>query len=211
MLNKLRDSLQPTMTKLGTSFASTGLSANFWTGVGLSISVAAGIAYATPSFLNIDWYSSVIVASVLLLISGFFDIVDGSVARVTKQASKRGAFLDSSFDKISEVVIFAGIAFGGLVDPFWCLVALGISILVSYTRARAESLGVELKGVGIGERAERMLILAIIGMIPLHLIVHSESELFNRGIYWAVILVSIVAGITLIQRIAATAKRLSST
>jgi archaetidylinositol phosphate synthase len=145
-----------------------------------------------------------------LLISGFFDIVDGSVARVTKQTSKKGAFLDSSFDKISEVVIFAGIAFGSLVDPFWCLVALGISILVSYTRARAESLGVELKGIGIGERAERMLVLAVVGMIPLHLLAPSESEMLNRGIYWAVIIVSIVAGITLIQRIAATTKKLSS-
>lgn len=206
LLNKLRNSLQPTMTRLGTSFASTGLSANFWTGVGLVVSIAAGIVYASPAFgLGIDWYYAAVIGSVLLLISGFFDIVDGSVAQVTKQASKKGAFLDSSFDKISEVVIFAGIAFGGLADPFWCLMALGISILVSYTRARAESLGVELKGIGIGERAERMLLLAIIGMIPIHL------ALFQSGMYWAVIIVAIVASVTLIQRIAATAKKLSST
>lgn len=210
MLNKLRDSLQPTMTKLGTSFASTGLSANFWTGLGLAISIAAGVVYASPTFLGIDWYVAVIAGSILLLVSGFFDIVDGSVARVTKQTSKNGAFLDSSFDKISEVVIFAGIAYGDLADSFWCLVAIGVSILVSYTRARAESLGVELKGIGIGERAERMLILAIIGMIPLHLVA-GESALPLTGMYWAVIMVSIVAGITLVQRIAATAKKLSST
>jgi archaetidylinositol phosphate synthase len=206
LLNKLRDSLQPKMTKLGTSFASTGLSANFWTGLGLAISIAAGIAYASPAFISIDRYVAAIIGSILLLISGFFDIVDGSVARVTKQTSKKGAFLDSSFDKISEVVIFAGIAFGDLASPFWCLVALGISILVSYTRARAESLGVELKGVGIGERAERMLILAIISMIPLHLV----SDSLQSGMYWAVIIVAIVAGTTLVQRIAATAKKLSS-
>lgn len=207
MLNKLRDSLQPVMTKLGTSFASTGLSANFWTGVGLAISIAAGIAYASPAFITgVDLYLAAVIGGVLLLISGFFDIVDGSVARVTKQASKKGAFLDSTFDKISEMVIFAGIAFGGLADPFWCLLALGISMLVSYTRARAESLGVELKGIGIGERAERMLLLAIIGMIPLGL-----APLGQSGMYWAVIIVSIVACITLIQRIAATAKKLSFT
>jgi archaetidylinositol phosphate synthase len=188
------------MTRLGTSFASTGLSANFWTGVGLAISIAAGVAYASPAFIDIYRYVAAVIGSVLLLISGFFDIVDGSVARVTKQASKKGAFLDSSFDKISEVVIFAGIALGGL--------ALGISILVSYTRARAESLGVELKGIGIGERAERMLILAIIGIVPLHLI---QDSMLQTGMYWAVIIVAVVAGITLIQRIAATAKKLSST
>jgi len=193
------------MLKLGASFASTGLSANFWTGLGLAISIAAGIAYASPG-IGLEKYYAALIGGVLLLISGFFDIIDGSVARVTRQTSKKGAFLDSSFDKISEVVIFAGIALGGLADAIWCLVALGISILVSYTRARAESLGVELKGIGIGERAERLLILAIIGMIPLGVIVSGQS-----GMYWAVIIVSIVAGITLIQRIWATTKKLSST
>lgn len=196
------------MTALGKSFASTGLSANFWTGVGLVIAIAAGLAYAFP-ITGIVWYSPYLAAvfgGVLLLISGFFDMVDGSVARITKQTSKRGAFLDSSFDKISEAVIFAGIALGNLASPFWCLLALGMSLLVSYTRARAESLGVDLKGIGIGERAERMLILAVIGMIPLGLIAPGES-----GMKWAVIIVSILAGITVVQRIVATVRKLSFT
>ncbi len=196
MLNRLRDSLAPTMAKLGSGFASTGLSANFWTGVGLAVSFAAAFAYGSTYF-GLDRYWAAVAGGVLLLVSGFFDMVDGAVARVTKQASKKGAFLDSSFDKIAEVVIFVGIAFGGLANPVWTMIALGMSLLVSYTRARAESLQVELKGVGIGERAERMIILAIIGMLP-----------FQDAMNWAVIIVSIVAGITLIQRIAATAKKL---
>lgn len=196
MLNKLRDSLQPTITKLGTGFAATGLSANFWTDLGLAISIAAGVAYASPA-LDLGWYMAAVIGGGLLLLSGFFDVVDGAVAKVTKQASKKGAFLDSTFDKIAEVVIFAGIAFGGLADPFWCLTGLGASLLVSYTRARAESLGVELKGIGIGERAERLLIIALVGFIPI-----------EGAMTWAVIIVSIVAGITLAQRIAATAKKL---
>jgi len=201
LLNKLRDSLQPTMAKLGASFASTGLSANFWTGLGVAVSVAAGIVYASHSipFIELDWYYAAVIGGVLLLISGFFDVVDGSVARITKQTSRKGAFLDSSFDKIAEVTIFAGIAFGNLADTFWCIIGVGMSLLVSYTRARAESLGVELKGIGVGERAERLLIIAIIGMVPL-----------REAMEWAVIIVSIVAGITLIQRMAATSKRLSS-
>ena len=202
LLNKLRNSLQPTMLRLGTSFASTGLSANFWTGVGLAISIAAGIAYASASF-GLDSYYAAVSGGLLLLISGFFDVVDGSVARVTKKTSKKGAFLDSSFDKISEVVIFAGIAFGNLAEPLWCLGALGMSLLVSYSRARAETLGVELKGIGIGERAERMLILAIIGMLPLASIQPGLS-----GMSWAVIMVLVVAGITLAQRIVATLRNL---
>jgi archaetidylinositol phosphate synthase len=202
LLNKLRDLLEPSLAKLGRSFASTGLSANFWTGLGLLISVVAGIAYASDTFFNIDWTPwsfAAVVGGVLLLLSGFFDIVDGSVARITKQTTKKGAFLDSSFDKIAEIVIFAGIAYGKLADPLLCLVGLGMSLLVSYTRARAESLGAKLKGIGIGERAERMLIIAIIGMIPI-----------REAMEWAIIIVSIVAGITAVHRITVTAKKLSS-
>ena len=203
MLNKLRDLLEPTLTKIGASFASTGLSANFWSGLGLAVSVLTAIAYSSNVLIESDWSPwnfAAVIGGIFLLLSGFFDIVDGSVARITKQMSKKGAFLDSVFDKIAEVIIFGGIALGQLADSFWCLVALGMSLLVSYTRARAESLGGKLKGVGIGERAERLLIIAIIGMLPM-----------REAMQWAMIIVSIVASITLAQRVVVTVRRLSST
>jgi archaetidylinositol phosphate synthase len=203
LLNKLRNLLEPALTRIGEGFASTGLSANFWTGLGLAISILTAIVYSSNAFLDLDWTPwnfAAVLGGIFLLISGFFDIVDGSVARITKQLSKKGAFLDSVFDKISEVIIFGGIALGQLADSFWCLVALGLSLLVSYTRARAESLGGKLKGIGIGERAERLLLIAIIGMIPV-----------REAMQWAMIIVSIVAGITLAQRVAITVRRLSST
>jgi archaetidylinositol phosphate synthase len=202
LLNKLRGLLEPILTRIGQRFASTGLSANSWTGVGLAVSVLAALAYSSNGFLNFSptpWNLAAVVGGILLLLSGFFDIVDGSVARVTRQNSKKGAFLDSVFDKVAEVAIFGGIAFGQLADSFWCLIALGMSLLVSYTRARAESLGGKLKGVGIGERAERLLIIAIIGMIPA-----------KEAMQWAMIIVSIVAGITLAQRVVVTVNKLSS-
>jgi archaetidylinositol phosphate synthase len=203
LLNKLRNLLEPTLTRIGATFASTGLSANFWTGLGLAVSVLAAIAYTSNAFVNLDWTPwnfAAVIGGILLLVSGFFDIVDGSVARITKRISNKGAFLDSVFDKIAEVIIFGGIALGQLADSFWCLIALGLSLLVSYTRARAESLGGKLKGIGIGERAERLLIIAIIGMIPV-----------REAMQWAVIIVSIVAGITLAQRMVVTVRKLSST
>lgn len=203
MLNKLRNLLEPTISKIAATFASTGLSANFWTGLGLTVSVLAAIVYTSNAFLEVDWKPwnfAAVIGGIFLLVSGFFDIVDGSVARITKQITKKGAFLDSVFDKIAEVIIFGSIALGQLADSFWCLVALGLSLLVSYTRARAESLGGKLKGIGIGERAERLLLIAIIGMIPV-----------REAMQWAMIIVSIVAGITLAQRVAITLRRLSST
>lgn len=213
MLNKFRDSLQPILTKLGMTFASLGLSANFWTTLSLATSIAAGVVYAITSsssssssiistttvlpIIRFSWLYGSVIGSILILISGFFDVIDGSVARATKQTSKKGAFLDSSFDKISEAIIFIGIAVGNLANPILCMIALSLSIIVSYVRARAESLGVELKGIGIGERAERLLIIAIIGMVPV-----------IGAMQWAVIVVSVVAGLTLIQRIAVASKKL---
>ncbi len=76
MLNNLRDTLRPALEKMGKGFASTGLSPNFWTAVGLVFALAAAVAYG----LGIEY--GLIIGGVLLLVSGFFDMVDGQVALV---------------------------------------------------------------------------------------------------------------------------------
>lgn len=194
MLNNLRDSLKPTLEKIGAKFGSTGLSPNFWTGVGLVFAFASAVSYGLNAYIS-PWFSAAIIGGVLLLVSGFFDIVDGQVARYTKKISKKGGFLDSVFDKIAEVAIFAGLLVGGFAEPIWVLLAITLSLLVSYARSRAESLGIKLQGIGIGERAERLLVIAIIGMIP--------------GLMpYAIGIVIIIAGITFIQRIIVTSKNI---
>jgi archaetidylinositol phosphate synthase len=190
MLNNFRDSLKPHLEKLGNGFASTGLSPNFWTAVGLAFAFLSAIAYG----LNGQIQHVAIIGGILLLVSGFFDVVDGQVARVTKKTSKKGGFLDSVFDKIAEVAIFLGILVGNFAEPFLVFLAITLSLLVSYTRSRAESLGVKLQGIGIGERAERLLVIAIIGMMGF--------------MPYAVIIVIIIAAITFIQRIIVTAKNI---
>ena len=188
MLNNFRDSLKPYLEKIGKGFASTGLSPNFWTGVGIVFAFASAIAY------GLNFEAALVIGGILILISGFFDIVDGQVARITKKTSKQGAFLDSVFDKIAEVAIFLGILIGGYAEPYLVLLAITISLLVSYSRSRAESLGIALQGIGIGERAERLLVIAIIGMIGF--------------MEYAILVVIVIAGITLIQRIVVTSKQL---
>ncbi|MFZ0202919.1 MAG: CDP-alcohol phosphatidyltransferase family protein [Nitrososphaeraceae archaeon] len=197
MLNKLRQAMNPGLNRIGCLFASTGMSPGFWTALSLILAASSGLTYMSAMFLGSNWYLSSMAGSILLLISGFFDIVDGCVARVTKQTSKKGAYLDSVFDKISESIIFIGLAIGGLANPVISLIALSISLLVSYTRAKSEVVGVELKGVGIGERAERLLLIGILGLIPLEGILQI-----------AVILVCILAGITLFQRMYYTVQKL---
>jgi len=192
MLNRIRDKIEPTMNSLGLKFASSGLSPNFWTAVGFALSIASAAAYASAS---ISVMYAALYGGILLLASGFFDIVDGSVARATKQISRKGAFLDSTLDKVAEVIVFLGILYGGLADPTMVLVALGLSLLVSYSRARAESLGIELKGVGIGERAERLIVIAAFSIAGFT--------------YYGMIIVAIIAGITFIQRVASVVSHLN--
>ena len=189
MLNNLRDILQPTLEKVGKTFASTGLSPNFWTGLGLLFAVLSALVYG----LNIEF--GVIVGGTLLLISGFFDVVDGQVARIAGKTSKRGYYLDSMFDKIAEVSIFLGILIGGYAEPYIVMLAITLSLLVSYARAKSDALNIKLQGVGIGERAERLLVVAIIGICGF--------------MQYAVLIVVIIAGITLIQRMIVTAKNIN--
>ena len=188
MLNNLRDILQPTLEKIGKAFASTGLSANFWTLVGLVFALASALVYG----LGIEF--GLIIGGILLLVSGFFDMVDGQVAKATGKTSQKGSYLDSMFDKIAEVAIFLGLLVGGYADPYLVLLAITLSLLVSYARAKSDALNIKLQGVGIGERAERLLVIAVIGIIG------------YMGP--AVIIVVVIAGITLVQRMIVTAKNI---
>ena len=188
MLNNLRDILKPTLEKIGKAFASTGLSPNFWTMVGFVFAIIAALVYG----LGLEF--GLIIGGILLLVSGFFDMVDGQVARVTGKTSQKGSYLDSMFDKIAEVAIFLGLLIGGYAEPYLVMLAITLSLLVSYARAKSDALNIKLQGVGIGERAERLLVIAIIGIIG-----YMEP---------AVIIVVVIAGITLVQRMIVTAKNI---
>lgn len=188
MLNNLRDTLKPILEKIGKVFASTGLSPNFWTLVGFVFALGSALVYG----LGLEF--GLIIGGILLLISGFFDMVDGQVARITGKTSQKGSYLDSMFDKIAEVAIFLGLLVGGYVEPYLVLLAITLSLLVSYARAKSDALNIKLQGVGIGERAERLLVIAIIGILG-----YMEP---------AVIIVVIIAGITLVQRMLITTKNI---
>lgn len=114
-----------------------------------------------------------LVAGILYILAASLDLLDGALARLAKLASRFGAFLDSTADRVSEGVVFAAIAYhfasrGQSVDAALAVLALLGSVLVSYTRARAEGLGLECK-VGIMTRAERVLLVAfglMLGLLP---------------------------------------------
>jgi archaetidylinositol phosphate synthase len=195
LLNKFRNHLQPILEKIGIIFASTGLSPNIFSLIGFIITILSSIIFGINSLQFDPTINFSAIGSLFLLVGGFFDVIDGSVAKITKRSSRKGSFLDSTLDKISETIIFLGIAIGELANPILCLIAVSSSLLVSYTRSRAETLGIDLSGVGFGERAERILILAVMGFLP-----------FAHSLQYGVIIVIGISIITIIQRIYKTLK-----
>ncbi len=180
MLDRLRGKLGGATLKLGSRASRVIPSPTAWTAMGFLFSVAAGYAYS----ISTSWQQA---AGLLLLISGFLDIVDGAVARSSSKVTKKGSFVDSTLDRVGEVAVFLGLIVGGYAPPAFVLLAITLSLLVSYARAKADSLGVSLAGVGIGERSERIVVLAALSLLGL--------------VYYGILVVMVLAAITLVERI----------
>ena len=178
-----------------------GVHPNVITTVGTLVFIGAGVAFA---------YGAIRWGGVLLLLSGLLDLLDGQVARSGGMTTTFGAFYDSTLDRIGEGVLFTGLILYflhgplalGLVAPAVMagLVALVASLLVSYTRARAEALGVECR-VGIAGRAERILLLGL------------PAVIFADGpgrpgvlLFWIVVVLAFVSAVTVIQRVVHVAR-----
>ncbi len=181
MLNKVRPQFQKLITPIASKI---GLHPNILTIIGLLVSLLAAYAFSQKYLL---------LGALLILLSGFFDVIDGAVARNNNTKSKFGGFLDSTSDRFADAFIIIGIIYGGYVDWFWGILALLASLSVSYVRARAEVEGIKCD-VGIAERAERLFI--ILGGAFL-------GYFFDPNFFMslAIILIIILGYITVLQRI----------
>ncbi|MHA1520740.1 MAG: CDP-alcohol phosphatidyltransferase family protein, partial [Promethearchaeota archaeon] len=148
--------------------------------IGFVFSVLAGITFAFPQIFLYNhsvivgnlWWWWACIPPWLFFFSGYIDVLDGSVARKTGTASKYGAFLDSTLDRIADAVTLLGLMVGQMIWPWNITVnyligftTLSIMFLISYTRSRAELEGVEMKGIGFMERAERYFLMIFIFVI----------------------------------------------
>ena len=146
---------------------------------------------------GVEWIGTILV----LIIASFFDAVDGAMARKYSAVSKFGSVLDSVLDRIAEIGIYAGLIAGSLVAPWIGIWALSASLMVSYVRARVSVEGVTLKGVGIAERPERLLILLVATILwPI------SSSLLVGG----VLLIAILSSFTVVSRVHRASTVLSS-
>jgi CDP-diacylglycerol--glycerol-3-phosphate 3-phosphatidyltransferase len=144
------------MRTVGTALGRTGLSPSFFTVLGF-VAVAADSVLIALGYLQL--------AGVLLIASLLLDSLDGAVARATGRVSAFGGFLDSTLDRWAEVALFFGMGvalsrFGSTLDLVFVYWAVCGSLLVSYTRARAESIGVLCKE-GFFTRFERMVVIVL--------------------------------------------------
>jgi CDP-diacylglycerol--glycerol-3-phosphate 3-phosphatidyltransferase len=171
-----------------------GISPNAITTFGTIFVVASGVAFGL---------GRIQLGGLLYLLSGVVDTLDGAVARANQQVSRFGSFYDSTLDRIGDGATFMGVAVFYLHAPegavayrdlaiMLALVAGFSSQVVSYARAKAESLGIDCR-VGIAQRAERIVLIGV------------PSLVFGAGpqgllLFWIVAFLALASVVTVIQR-----------
>ena len=183
-----------------TSLARTRVSPNALTAAGVTLCAAGAV------LVYLEYQSELLffwVGAVVFVVGSILDILDGALARQSGKGTPFGAFLDSTTDRISEGFMLGAIALvlardGDDIGLAFAIAAVAGSFLVSYTRARAEALG--LKGdVGIGSRAERVVVITA-GLV-----------LAPWGLLsWAIYLLAATAWLTVVQRVLSVRSQLRS-
>ena len=196
-----RQRVREAVLPLARALASLGFTADALTVLGFLVSAGAAVVCATGLWLP---------AGLAVAFGGIFDLFDGAVARVRGTASPLGSFLDSTFDRLSDAVIYIG-CIAGVLGPgaasirfatlgdrgaaetlaLVAIIALAASQTVSYTRARAQGIGLDA-AVGIAPRAERVVLLTV-------------GLLLQPATGWALgvafTLIALLSLITVVQRI----------
>ena len=193
MLTKLKQRVQQLMISQARLAHSTGLTPNQVSLIGILAALLSAYLYwnskSDDAFL--------LAAALSLLASGFFDALDGVLARVYGQVTLFGGFLDSILDRYADALVLIGIILGWLAtdSPLWLLVGLTAlvgSLMVSYARARAEAAGIKMETVGLAERAERIIILAFASFLTL---------VWRDALRWSVCLLAFLTNLTALQRV----------
>jgi archaetidylinositol phosphate synthase len=199
MLTKLKKRVQAMLTTEAKAAHKIGLTPNRLSATGIVLAFLSALAYTA-------WQTNtlyLLLATVLLLLSGLCDALDGILARLYHETTPFGGFLDSLLDRYADAVVYASIIVSGLCDPMWGLAALIGSLLVSYTRARAEATGIKMETVGLAERAERIIILAAATVTAAF---WQPKTAMNAGI----ILLAVLSNLTVLQRSVHIYKKLKS-
>lgn len=188
MLSKIQYLVEGHFQKSAGAFNKAGLTPNTVTTLGFLLTLVASLLYSTS--LGNAWLIFATVAA--LLIGAYLDAIDGAMARRYHETSRMGGILDSVLDRVGEITLYAGLFIGGLVPGWLALWALSASLMVSYVRARVDVEGVKLKGVGLAERPERLLILIIATIL---------AGLNPVSLAFGASLVALLSTVTIVERL----------
>ena len=188
MLSKIQYLVEGHFQSSAKSFNKAGFTPNAITAVGFLLTLVASTFYAA----GLGSLGLLTGAVLTLLVGAYFDAVDGAMARRFHQISKIGGILDSVLDRVGETALYAGLAIGNLVPGWLSLWALSASLMVSYVRARVDVEGVKLKGVGLAERPERLLILIVATIL---------AAFNSMSLAFGIVLVAILSTVTVVERL----------
>jgi CDP-diacylglycerol--glycerol-3-phosphate 3-phosphatidyltransferase len=185
---------------IGRLLEATKIHPHVVTVAGLLFSVLSGVLFWKGFFGSAGW---------ALILSGACDVLDGRLARNTKQNSPFGALFDSTVDRYSEIAVFMGLAafFNSIYITLLIIMAIAGSMLTSYVRARAEGLDIECK-IGLMQRPERITFIATAAILGGLVDSVIEREYFLMKL--ALFLIALLANITVVQRVVHVRKKLAS-
>lgn len=184
MLTRLREKARSIVNDIARVAHRMGLRPNSITVMGFFLALSSAISYG--------FRISTLLATTLLLLSGFLDVLDGTIASLYDEATAFGGFLDSILDRCSDSLVIIGIIVGRYCDTTWGLIVLAGTLLVSYTRAKAESIGVGLESIGLAERAERITVICVASLL---------TFLIEDALGFGIVLLAFLTYLTVLQRI----------
>ena len=197
MLSRIQYLVEGHFQRVAGAFHNSGFSPNSITFFGFLLTVLTTVFYATG--LGSNWL--IFGAVIALLVGAYLDAVDGAMARRYHQISKLGGILDSVLDRLGEIFLYSGLLIGALVPSWLALWALSASLMVSYIRARVDLEGVKLKGIGLAERPERLLILLAATILAVY---NALSLVVGAG------LIALLSSVTILERLYRTRIALSA-
>jgi CDP-diacylglycerol---glycerol-3-phosphate 3-phosphatidyltransferase len=162
---KFRAPVDKAITPVGNALRRTGLTPDHLTVVGLLVGIGAAVAIGSGRLL---------LGLFLVVLAALPDLLDGALAKASDASSQRGAFFDSTVDRVTDAFLLGGIAWylASEESPHMSLLpfaVMAVSSIISYQRAKAESLGIDAKG-GLMERAERIIAICLGLLFPVLLI-----------------------------------------
>lgn len=207
VLDKQRDNVDPLLSKIAKYFSKVNPDVLTWLSLLFAFFAGAFFYISTPELELTNYFLYGAVFFVFL--NGFFDAIDGKVAKIANKTSKRGDFLDHAIDRYADVFMVGGLA----LSP-WCsrypiigLLAIVGMLLTSYMGTQAQAIGYKRDYSGLLGRADRLVLLMILPIIQHILLYYDYQLILNLFLMeWVLVYFAVVGNLTAVQRFYSTIK-----